>query len=135
MAGEAGEIALSKQDLREVTAFAAACAEVVLEIFEADQPDDSRQPRARTLRLRARQLGQRCLRQAPPTCIPWPMPPRSNTFSEQALTRPEQPNSLATTRLSVPNTLNKRCIVRHWSSLTCSNASQRHQVAVDGLVN
>ncbi|MGA5142933.1 putative immunity protein [Streptomyces azureus] len=36
------EIALSKQDLREVTAFAAACAEVVLEVFEADQPDDSR---------------------------------------------------------------------------------------------
>jgi hypothetical protein len=42
MAGEAGEIALSKQDLREIAAFAAACAEVVLEIFEADQPDDSR---------------------------------------------------------------------------------------------
>ncbi|MBB5926799.1 putative immunity protein [Streptomyces echinatus] len=42
MAGEASEVVLSKQDLREVTAFAAACAEVVLEIFEADQPDDSR---------------------------------------------------------------------------------------------
>ncbi|WP_328665726.1 putative immunity protein [Streptomyces sp. NBC_00322] len=87
MAGEAGEIALNKQDLREVTAFAAACAEVVLEVSEADQPDDSRlrdaigaawefarggergnlcatqrgrpstQPRARTLRLRCE--GQR----------------------------------------------------------------------------
>jgi hypothetical protein len=38
----AGEIVLSTQDLREVTAFAAGCAEVVLDIFEADQPDDSR---------------------------------------------------------------------------------------------
>ncbi|MGW1916482.1 putative immunity protein [Streptomyces sp. NPDC002076] len=42
MTGEASEVILSKQDLREVTAFAAACAEAVLEIFEADQPDDSR---------------------------------------------------------------------------------------------
>jgi len=42
MTGDAGEIALSKQDLREVTAFAAACAEAVLDVFEADQPDDSR---------------------------------------------------------------------------------------------
>ncbi|MGW0286301.1 putative immunity protein [Streptomyces sp. NPDC003236] len=42
MADEANEITLSRQDLREVTAFAAACADVVLEVFEADQPDDSR---------------------------------------------------------------------------------------------
>ncbi|GAA2937314.1 putative immunity protein [Kitasatospora cinereorecta] len=42
MTGDASEIDLSKQDLREVTAFAAVCAEAVLEIFEADQPDDSR---------------------------------------------------------------------------------------------
>ncbi|MFF7964158.1 putative immunity protein [Streptomyces sp. NPDC007903] len=35
-------VVLSKQDLRAVTAFAAASAEVVLEVFEADQPDDSR---------------------------------------------------------------------------------------------
>jgi hypothetical protein len=42
VAREASEIVLSKQDLREVTAFAAGCAEVVLEIFEADQQDDSR---------------------------------------------------------------------------------------------
>ena len=42
MTAEAGEVVLSKQDLRAVTAFAAACAEGVLEIFEADQPDDSR---------------------------------------------------------------------------------------------
>ncbi|HET6856210.1 MAG TPA: exonuclease SbcC [Streptomyces sp.] len=42
MAAEAIEIVLSKQDLREVTAFAAACAEAVLETFEADQPDDAR---------------------------------------------------------------------------------------------
>ncbi|GHE76072.1 exonuclease SbcC [Streptomyces vinaceus] len=42
MAGEEGEIALSRQDLREVTAFAAACAETVLEVFEGDQPDDAR---------------------------------------------------------------------------------------------
>jgi hypothetical protein len=38
----AGGIVLSKQDLREVTAFAAGCAEAVLEIFEADRPEDSR---------------------------------------------------------------------------------------------
>ncbi len=38
----ASEIVVSTQDLREVTAFAAGCAEVVLGIFEADQPDDSR---------------------------------------------------------------------------------------------
>jgi hypothetical protein len=42
MAGEASEVVLSTRDLREVSAFAAACAQVVLEIFEADQPDDSR---------------------------------------------------------------------------------------------
>ncbi|MEU9346807.1 putative immunity protein [Streptomyces sp. NPDC048278] len=42
MTGEASEIVLSRQDLREVTAFAAACAEAALEIFKADQPDDSR---------------------------------------------------------------------------------------------
>ncbi|WP_225827584.1 putative immunity protein [Streptomyces naphthomycinicus] len=42
MTGEASEVVLSKQDLREVTAFAAACAEAVLEIFEAGRPDDSR---------------------------------------------------------------------------------------------
>jgi hypothetical protein len=42
MTGEASEVVLSKQDLRAVTAFAAASAEVVLEMFEADQPGDSR---------------------------------------------------------------------------------------------
>ncbi|MFE3634234.1 putative immunity protein [Streptomyces sp. NPDC059168] len=42
MAGGEREIALSKEDLREVAAFAAACAEAVLEVFEADRPDDSR---------------------------------------------------------------------------------------------
>ncbi|MET7987636.1 MULTISPECIES: putative immunity protein [unclassified Streptomyces] len=42
MPGDEGEIALSKQDLREVTAFAAACAEAVLEVFETDRPDDTR---------------------------------------------------------------------------------------------
>ncbi|QLE75797.1 exonuclease SbcC [Streptomyces rectiverticillatus] len=42
MTAEANEIVLSKQDLREVATFAATCAEVVLEIFETDQPGDSR---------------------------------------------------------------------------------------------
>ncbi|MGW2447764.1 putative immunity protein [Streptomyces sp. NPDC001675] len=42
MAANGSEIVLSKQELREVTAFAAACAEMALVIFEADQPDDSR---------------------------------------------------------------------------------------------
>ncbi|MER6118494.1 putative immunity protein [Streptomyces sp. NPDC001743] len=42
MTGEANEIVLSKQDLREVTAFAAACAGAALGIFEAGQPDDAR---------------------------------------------------------------------------------------------
>ncbi|MEU9556409.1 putative immunity protein [Streptomyces fumanus] len=45
MTAEASEVALSKQDLRAVAAFAAACAGAVLEVFEADQPDDPR-PRA-----------------------------------------------------------------------------------------
>ncbi|MER8031597.1 putative immunity protein [Streptomyces bauhiniae] len=36
------EVVLSKDDLRAVTGFAAASAETVLSIFEADQPDDSR---------------------------------------------------------------------------------------------
>jgi hypothetical protein len=36
------EIVLSTEDLREVTAFAAGCAEAALEIFEADRPDDAR---------------------------------------------------------------------------------------------
>ena len=38
-------LVLSTQDLREVTAFAAGCAQGVLAIFEADRPDDPR-PRA-----------------------------------------------------------------------------------------
>ncbi|MFD5875265.1 putative immunity protein [Streptomyces sp. NPDC060322] len=42
VADEAGGIELSTQDLREVTAFAAACADSVLGAFEADQPDDTR---------------------------------------------------------------------------------------------
>ncbi|WP_406840571.1 putative immunity protein [Streptomyces sp. AHU1] len=42
LAPDGNEIALSKQDLREVTGFAAACAEGVLEVFEADRPGDSR---------------------------------------------------------------------------------------------
>ncbi|MFJ8863780.1 putative immunity protein [Streptomyces sp. NPDC102451] len=42
MTGEVSEIVLSKQDLREVAAFAAASAEVVLEVFEGNQPDDLR---------------------------------------------------------------------------------------------
>jgi len=35
-------LVLSTQDLRAVTAFAAGCAQAVLEIFEADQPGDPR---------------------------------------------------------------------------------------------
>ncbi|MER8014524.1 putative immunity protein [Streptomyces griseoluteus] len=35
-------VELRKDDLRAVTAFAAACAETVLAIFEAEQPEDSR---------------------------------------------------------------------------------------------
>ncbi|MFQ3555410.1 exonuclease SbcC [Streptomyces gramineus] len=42
MTGEADEIALSVQDLREVTGFAAACAETALDVFETGQPDDPR---------------------------------------------------------------------------------------------
>jgi hypothetical protein len=42
VATDASEIVLTAQDLREVTAFATRCAEMALEIFEADQPDDSR---------------------------------------------------------------------------------------------
>ncbi|MFJ4782067.1 putative immunity protein [Streptomyces sp. NPDC088794] len=42
MAGDTSEIVLSRQDLREVAGFAAACAEAVLEVFETDQPDDPR---------------------------------------------------------------------------------------------
>lgn len=46
MANETAEIALSKQDLREVTGDAAECAQGVLEIFESIQPTDSRLNRA-----------------------------------------------------------------------------------------
>jgi hypothetical protein len=42
VANETGEIALSKQDLRDVTGYAAECAQGVLEIFESIQPADSR---------------------------------------------------------------------------------------------
>ncbi|WP_327302704.1 exonuclease SbcC [Streptomyces sp. NBC_01298] len=42
MTGDVGGIAVSKQDLREVTAFAAACAEAVLDVFEGDRRDDVR---------------------------------------------------------------------------------------------
>jgi hypothetical protein len=42
MSNEAAEIVLSKQDLREVTGYAAACAQEVLEIFEGAYPSDSR---------------------------------------------------------------------------------------------
>lgn len=42
MSSRPGETALSTQELREVAAFAAACAQAALPIFEADQPDDTR---------------------------------------------------------------------------------------------
>lgn len=42
MAGVVGEIALTVEDLREAAAFAAGCAEPVLNLFETDQPDDRR---------------------------------------------------------------------------------------------
>ncbi|MEV6018225.1 putative immunity protein [Streptomyces sp. NPDC051997] len=42
MPEDASGITLSKQDLREVTAFAAMCAQAVLALFEADRPDDPR---------------------------------------------------------------------------------------------
>ncbi|MGW2228469.1 putative immunity protein [Streptomyces formicae] len=42
MSEKPSDVALSKQDLREVTAYAAACAETVLDVFEADRPDDPR---------------------------------------------------------------------------------------------
>ena len=42
VADEAGEIVLSKQDLREVTGYAAESAQEVLEIFERAHPADSR---------------------------------------------------------------------------------------------
>lgn len=45
MTSDATDIVLSVPDLREVTAFAAGCAEGALEIFQADRPDDTR-PRA-----------------------------------------------------------------------------------------
>ncbi|MHC9293287.1 putative immunity protein [Mycobacterium sp. LTG2003] len=45
MAPDPTAIALSVPDLREVTAFAAGCAEVAVGIFQADRPDDPR-PRA-----------------------------------------------------------------------------------------
>ncbi|MFI7320770.1 putative immunity protein [Streptomyces venezuelae] len=38
----AAEVALDRQDLREVTAFAAACAQEVLAVFEAERPGDAR---------------------------------------------------------------------------------------------
>lgn len=42
MANETGELVLSKQDLRDVTGFAAECAQGVLEVFESLHPADSR---------------------------------------------------------------------------------------------
>jgi hypothetical protein len=45
MTSEAGELALSKLELREIARYAAECAETVVAIFEADQPGDPR-PRA-----------------------------------------------------------------------------------------
>ncbi|MGW0605266.1 putative immunity protein [Streptomyces sp. NPDC002640] len=40
------EIELTRQDLREVTGFAAACARTVLAVFEEERPDDPRPRRA-----------------------------------------------------------------------------------------
>ncbi|MFE3518127.1 putative immunity protein [Streptomyces sp. NPDC059166] len=42
MTAEPGTVELTAQDLRAVTAFAAARAEPVLGLFEAGRPDDSR---------------------------------------------------------------------------------------------
>src|SRR5215475_10802070 len=42
VANEAGGIVLSRQDLRDVTRYAAQCAQEVLEIFESAHPGDSR---------------------------------------------------------------------------------------------
>ncbi|HEX6352473.1 putative immunity protein [Actinophytocola sp.] len=108
-------VVLSKQDLREVTAFAAGCAEVVLAIFEADQPDDSRPrdavgaawefarggERGKVLRdtawaaLRAAKAAETAAAceaamaaASAAYCIRWPRPPRSNTFSVRVPERP-----------------------------------------------
>lgn len=59
MSGDDSEITLSKQDLREVAAFAATCAEAVLEVFEVDQPDDSRPRDAITAAWQFAQGGER----------------------------------------------------------------------------
>ena len=45
MASETGKVALSKQDLRDVTGYAAECAQGALEVFESIRPADPR-PRA-----------------------------------------------------------------------------------------
>ncbi|MEU6387951.1 putative immunity protein [Streptomyces sp. NPDC046939] len=42
----ASEIVLSKRELRAVSAFAVACAETVLDLFEAERPDDTRPRKA-----------------------------------------------------------------------------------------
>jgi hypothetical protein len=42
MANETSEIVLSRQDLREVTRYAAESAQAVLEIFESAHPADPR---------------------------------------------------------------------------------------------
>ncbi|MFG2431720.1 putative immunity protein [Streptomyces sp. NPDC048590] len=46
MTAEPGTVELTTQDLRAVAAFAAACAEPALGLFEAGRPDDSRPRKA-----------------------------------------------------------------------------------------
>jgi hypothetical protein len=69
------------------------------------------------------------------------VPPRYGS-NRLAARRPVTTRPLIAAELSpvtigplVPNTLSKRCMVRHQSSLTCSNAFRRHRVAADGLVS
>lgn len=62
MAPDRTEVALSMQDLREVTAFAAGCAEAVLEVFQADRPDDTR---PRTAIEAAWEFGRHCIIRCP----------------------------------------------------------------------
>ncbi|MFI1002469.1 putative immunity protein [Streptomyces galbus] len=63
---DASEIVPSLRDLREVAAFAAACAETVLDMFEANRPDDPRPREAVGAAWEFVSGGERGRKDAPP---------------------------------------------------------------------
>ncbi|MEU4351876.1 hypothetical protein [Streptomyces sp. NPDC023838] len=72
----------------------------------------------------------------PPTCIRWPRPPRSNTFSELVALAARAAELVADDDRSVGAEHLEQTLHRVTpTALRCSSASRQHRMAADGLVS